>query len=122
MTTKKILLAEDDQLISAAYIAGLTQAGLKVDHFISGKETLSALEKSIPDLMLLDLRMPEKDGFEVLMEMNEKGLIKKIPVIVTTNLDQESDIERCKTLGAKDYLIKSNTSLEDIKNTIKKYI
>ncbi len=122
MIKKNILLAEDDPLIGSAYVDGLTQANYNVTHCISGQEVLDKLKKKKPDLMLLDLRMPEKDGFEVLKEMNKNGLTKEITVIITSNLDQESDIKLCKKLGAKEYLIKSNSTILNLIKTIKKYI
>ncbi len=112
--TKKILLAEDDQFIARAGKAGLTRAGFEVDTARDGEEALQKISENPPDLLLLDLVMPNKDGFEVLEELNKSGDIKKFPVIVFSNLGQDSDVERSKSLGAAYYLVKSNTSMKTV--------
>lgn len=122
MPKKTILLAEDDPLIAMAYKDGLSSGGFKVIHCQSGEETLLSLKKKEIDLLLLDLRMPEKDGFQVLEEMNQNKLIHNIPVLVTSNLDQKTDMDRCKKLGAKDYFVKSNLSLASLLKEIEKYL
>lgn len=117
-----IIIAEDDQLIGQAYQMGLQAAGYTVVWAKDGEEVLQKISESKPDLVLLDLRMPKKDGFAVLEEMNTNGLIKTVPVIVTSNMDQKSDVERCQKLGVKDYLVKANSSLDDVVAAITKQL
>lgn len=117
-----IIIAEDDQLIGQAYQMGLQAAGYAVVWAKDGEEVLQKILESKPDLVLLDLRMPKKDGFAVLEEMNTNGLIKTVPVIVTSNMDQKTDIERCQKLGVKDYLVKANSSLDEVVAAIAKQI
>ncbi len=119
---KTILLAEDDKFISKAYSDGLTRAGYSVLLAHDGVEAINNLIKSKPDLLLLDLIMPEKDGFEVLEEKGKNSELKKIPAIVMSNLGQDSDIKRCKDLGAVDYLVKADTSLQEVIERVKKII
>lgn len=121
MVKKTILVAEDDKLISKAYQDGLSSAGFDVDSAVDGQEALKKIGTGNFNIVLLDLRMPKKDGFQVLEELSSSGLIKKINVIVSSNLDQDKDIERCMKLGAKDYIVKANFSIEDIIKTINKY-
>lgn len=118
----KILLAEDDKFISMAYQAGLENAGLRVLIASDGDEALSVLKKEGADLILLDLMMPKKNGFEFLEITSIDEKFKKIPVIVLSNLGQESDIKKCKELGAVDYLIKANFSMQEVIDRVKTYL
>lgn len=118
----KILLAEDDKFISRAYTDGFKRAGLEVINAYDGNETLEKAKTEKPDLILLDLIMPEKNGFEALTDIKTDPELKKIPVIVLSNLGQDSDIERAQELGAEDYMIKANFSMADVVNKIKEYM
>jgi DNA-binding response OmpR family regulator len=111
---KKILVAEDDKFLSSAYKAKLTKAGFEVVITADGEETLTALKDSVPSLLLLDLIMPNKDGFAVLEEVKKHDEWKKIPIIIASNLSQKEDIDKGMALGANDFVIKSDMSLDDL--------
>lgn len=121
-TKAKILLAEDDKFISMAYQAGLESAEFEVLLASDGDEALNVIKKENINLVLLDLMMPKKNGFEFLEEINKDESLKKIPVIVLSNLGQESDIKRCKELGAVDYLIKANFSMQEVVDRVKDHL
>ena len=122
MSTKpKILLAEDDKFISRAYNDGLKRAGFKMLIATDGLKTMEIVKKDKPDLILLDLVMPDKDGFEVLKELKMDDELKKIPVIILSNLGQDSDVKKGKELGAIDYLIKANYSMKDVVAKVKEH-
>lgn len=91
-----------------------------VDFVYSGKEAVEAIDKKQPDLLILDLLMPEIDGFDVLNHINEKGYT--FPVVVLSNLSLEVDVEKCKELGAVDYLLKSNMTTDELVKKIKMYL
>lgn len=118
----KILLAEDDKFISLAYKDGLTRAGFIVVHADDGKKALELAKKEKPDIIMLDIIMPEMNGFEVLEAIKKDAKIKKIPVVILSNLGQESDITKGQKLGATDYMIKSNYSLGEVVDKIKKIL
>jgi DNA-binding response OmpR family regulator len=113
-TKKKILLAEDDKFISKAYTAGFSDVGFDVTPVTDGDSVVAKVTSEKPDLILLDLIMPGKNGFEVLEELKKNDTLKKIPVIILSNLGQDSDITKGKALGAVDYLIKSNLSMKEV--------
>ena len=117
--TKKILLAEDDKFIARAYTDGLTRAGFAVITAVDGEEAMAKIRIQKPDLMLLDLIMPVKNGFEVLEELSEDKKIAKFPIIILSNLGQESDIQKAKDYEATDYLIKSNVTLKEVISRVK---
>lgn len=107
---KQILIVEDERPLAKALELKLSQAGYGVKSVFNGKTAIDELEKAPVDLVLLDLLMPETDGWEVLRWMRGKG----VKVVVTSNLNQEEDIKRAKELGAEDFWVKSNVSLSDI--------
>lgn len=100
----------------------LKQAGFNIISAYNGQKGLTLADKKQPDLILLDLIMPGMNGFEVLTKLKKNKKLKEIPVIIVSNLGQESDIVECKRLGAADYLIKSNLSMKEIVNKINLYI
>jgi DNA-binding response OmpR family regulator len=109
---KKILVAEDDKFLSTAYRVKLTKAGFDVRVVGDGQEALNSLQTFIPDFILLDLVMPVKDGFATLEAIKADEKLKTIPVIVASNLGQKEDCDRALKLGAKDFVVKSDLSLD----------
>jgi len=104
---KRILIVEDNSFLSEMYAAKLELANFEVFIAANGEEALDKMKLNKPDLVLLDLLMPKKDGFEVLKEKFIDLEIKEIPVIILTNLSQKDQIKKCYELGAKDFLIKA---------------
>lgn len=109
-----ILIAEDDKFILSAYRVKLSKEGFELKLARDGEEALDILKDYTPDLILLDLIMPKKDGFAVLQKIKADDKLKKIPVIVASNLGQKEDIEKAQKLGADDYVIKSDLSLDTV--------
>lgn len=120
-TSPRILVAEDDTLYAKVYKNKLTKEGYEVTVVGNGVEALKQAKLIMPDLMLLDLIMPEMDGFEVLKKIKEDAATKKIRVIVMSNLGQDSDIAKAKELGAEEYFVKTNMSIMDLMDKIKSY-
>ncbi len=103
----KVLLAEDDLFFQNFYSRKLTEHGFQVEVAGDGNEALQKMMANKPDIMLLDLIMPNRDGFEVLTEVAKHESLKKIPIIIFSTLGQESDIEKAKQLGATGYVNKT---------------
>jgi len=119
---KTILIAEDDKFLVNVYRVKFTKAGFNVVIAEDGEQTIQALAKLKPDIILLDLIMPVKDGFEVLKEVRANSNLKDIPIVVASNLGQDEDIKRAKLLGATDYFIKANVHLPDLVAMISKMV
>lgn len=119
---KKILFVEDEPNLQKAISEVLVQEGYKVLGAVDGEEGLAVAQKEQPNLILLDLILPKKDGFEVLKELKADPKLKSIPVIVLTNLEGVGDIEKALELGATTYLVKANYKLEDIIGKIKELL
>ncbi|MDQ5952160.1 MAG: two-component system, OmpR family, response regulator [Patescibacteria group bacterium] len=116
----KILIADDTVAIADVFKMKLETSGFSAAVAKDGNEVLKALETETFDLILLDLMMPNLDGFGVLEAMQQKGI--KIPVIVTSNLGQPEDVERVKKLGAVDYFLKADVPLSEMVERIKKIL
>ena len=110
----KILLIEDDPFFQKFYSFKLREQQFEVFVGKDGVEGLQLVRSNTPDLILLDLIMPNKDGFEVLQELASDQELKKIPVLVFSTLSQEKDIARAKELGARDYVNKSFFDFEKL--------
>lgn len=114
---KKVLIIEDDTLLHsllADKMADMRKQGVEVMPVISADEALKTLSTFTPDLVLLDLVMPGKNGFEFLQEFRAMDRFKHTPAIVLSNLNQESDRARAKQLGVVKYLVKADFSLDEI--------
>jgi two-component system response regulator VicR len=120
ITKKKILLAEDERSISRALKLKLELSGFEIEIAINGEEALNILKTKKFDLLLLDIMMPKVDGFSVMEEMKKRK--DKTPILVLSNLSQEDDAKRAESLGAIDFCIKSNSSLAEIIDKIKKFL
>lgn len=118
----RILVVEDDKYLASAYQMKFTRAGFTVEVVGNGDEALANIRVARPDLILLDLVMPVRDGFSVLEELQRDPHNKRIPVIVTSNLGQKDDIDRAMKLGALDYIVKSDTALDIIIQKMNKAI
>jgi len=116
-----IFLAEDEDFVAKAYIFFLKKEEFNVVSVKKGDEVvLRILElQPKPDIILMDLVMPGVDGFENLKILKSNEQTKNIPVLVISNLSQQSEIDRCMKLGAVDYVIKSNSSAQDLIEKIK---
>ncbi|MFA6295972.1 MAG: response regulator [Patescibacteria group bacterium] len=118
---KKILIAEDESTMQNVLKSKVEELGYEVIQAYDGEETLEKVKTEKPDLILLDIIMPKKSGFDVLKELKIKQR-SEIPVIILTNLGQESDIKTGKELGALDYILKANVSLQDLMSKISNYL
>lgn len=119
---KTILLVEDDTFVSNIYQTKLENENFVVIMAENGVVALKALEKDIPDLMLLDIIMPYMDGIEVLKRVKSEEKWKKIPIILLTNLSEKEKIEEALGVGADDYLLKSHFTPSEVVEKINKLL
>lgn len=116
---KKILFIEDESSLQRAVSSIFTDKGYEMLSAMDGEAGILLAQKELPDLILLDLIIPKKDGFTVLTELKQDPATMNIPVIVLTNLEGNADVERTLELGATTYLVKTNYKLEEIVEKIK---
>lgn len=117
---KSILFIEDEVHLQQTLSSRLKEEKFEIISALDGEIGLRLAREKRPDLVLLDLVLPKKDGFQVLKEIKEDPELKSIPVIVITNLEGSQDVERALELGAFTYLVKANYSLDDVVAKIKK--
>ena len=115
---KKILVIEDDKFLRKVINKKLSKEGYLVIEAIDGEKGLKATKEEKPDLVLLDLVLPEMDGFEVLDKIEKEPTLSKIPVIILSNLGEKEEIEKGFRMGAKDYLIKAHLTPGEIVDRI----
>ena len=111
---KKILIIEDDTFLQGLEAGKLTKSGFEVKTATTAEAGLKILDEETMDFLLLDLMLPgDKDGFAVLEEVRGKKTTKT-PIIIFSNLGEEAEIKKAKDLGANDFMIKSNFTLEEL--------
>jgi len=123
-TEYTILLCEDDESLLRLYTYKLEYEGFKVVEVHSGDLVVAQMKVIMPNLVILDIMMPNKTGFEVLQELNNDPdiTIKNIPIIVSSNLGNQSDIDMAKSLGAIDYLVKSRSTPHQLIEKVRQYL
>jgi len=116
----RVLLVEDDEATRESATLKLRREAFEVVIKEDGHEALECLrEDQNFDVILLDLQMPRKDGFEFLEKKNENPLLRNIPVIVFSNLNQREHIDRAIQLGVKGYLVKAHHSIQQVVDELK---
>lgn len=120
MDKRKILLVEDDEFILELYTTKFSLEGFIVFQARDGMEGVDLFRKELPNLVLLDIKMPKMDGWDALREM--KKINKDIPVIMFTNLGDKEDMEKMKENVVDDYLVKSFFTPEEVVTKVKKFL
>ena len=120
---KNILLIEDDQALAGMYEMKFREEGYEIDVAGDGEEGLERIRSNRPDLVLLDIVLPKKDGYQVLEEIRNDEQIKDVQVFVLSNLGQNGEIEQGKNKGADDYFVKASLTptqlVEKVKERLK---
>ncbi len=119
---KKILILEDEEIIVSLLSRKLSDYGYEVKTAKNGKEGMLMLAQEIPDLVLTDVIMPEKDGFEVISEMKQSELLKNVPVIIISNSGQPVEIDKAKEMGVLDWVIKTEFDPNEIIQKVNKIL
>ena len=121
---KTVMIIEDDRFLSSLIKTRLEKEGYKVSQAFDGGEAIEALKQANPkpNLIILDLIMPKSNGFEVLEYTSVDPELNKTPIIVLSNLAQESDVEKTRQLGATEFFVKVRISVDDIAKKVKSMI
>lgn len=121
-TKKKIMLVDDDNALRQLYTVELTSKSFEVVEAKDGKEALIKVRQEKPDLILLDMVMPEMDGLGFLTELKQDLDLKNVPVIMLTNFGQENLIQQAYNLGVTDYLLKYKVTQEEMVGKIEQIL
>lgn len=122
MAKKKILIIEDEQILGELLVEKLQEAGHEVSLVPDGEMGMRAMRAQTPDMVLLDMVMPNKDGYEVLTEMHTDPVLQQVPVIVISNSGQPVEVQRILDLGAKDHIVKAEFSPAEVLEKVEKYL
>jgi CheY-like chemotaxis protein len=119
---KKVLIVEDDKFFISLISKKLKEAELDVSFANNGKEAFEELAKGNPDLILLDIMLPDIDGYEILKRIRDNNVTKNIPVVFLSNLGSKDDILKGRELGVNSFLIKATVTIEDVLNEVSRII
>lgn len=119
---KKIFIVEDDDFLIDIYTTKLKESGFETEVAKDGESALSFLKKTTPDILILDLVLPDIDGLDLLREIKKDNQFQDLPVIILSNLDNGLKEKDYAGLGIKKYLIKANHKPSEIVEEIKKII
>jgi len=111
---KRIVLAEDDRFLRRACETKLRQCGFEVHSAVDGDEAVTVTKSVLPDLLLLDLLMPKRDGLNVLRALREHDQTRGLKVVILSNSSKELEMQNAADLGAVAYWVKANMSLQDL--------
>ena len=119
---KKVLIIEDEELIIDLLKKKLIQEGYEVFTAYNGEQGMEKLKSVKPDIVLLDIVMPKKSGYEVMEEMSKDPELNKIPIIVISNSGQPVELDKAKNLGAKDWLVKTEFDPKEVVEKVRRLI
>jgi DNA-binding response OmpR family regulator len=118
----KLIIVEDDPFLLSILAEKLKEAGFDIETAIDGEDGLNKIKSGSFDLVLLDMVLPKIDGFKILEELRDGSQIKKIPVIVLSNLYDKNNIDKAILLGAREYIVKAYNTPEEIVFKIKSFL
>ena len=119
---KKILIVEDDFPMAHILKLKLAEMGFHVDHAPDGEQAMDYIGKNPYDIILLDLRLPKKNGFEIIREIRANPQWKHLKIFVLSNLGEKEDLDRAVELGADGYFIKADTNIHSLLKKITDFI
>lgn len=114
-----VLIVEDEPALNEAYATILRAESITVDTSFDGAQALDKVGKNMPDIILLDLRMPNVDGLEFLRKFADVAGNRKVKVVIFSNFDEQEDIDKAFALGAVRYMLKAWVSPKELIKLIK---
>lgn len=118
----KVLIVEDDKFMAEALAMKFKEASFAIAHLENGEKVVAEAVIQKPDAVILDILLPDKNGFEVLKELKKEDETKNIPVIIVSNLGSKDDFEKGSQLGAVGFMVKATVSPEDVVAKVKQVI
>src|SRR3989338_127261 len=114
ITTMKVMIIEDDKFMAGLLAKKFEENSFTIGHLGSGEKAVAETVAQKPDVVILDILLPDRNGFEVLKELKEKEATKNIPVIIVSNLGSKDDFEKGSRLGACGFMVKATITPEDV--------
>ncbi len=117
----RVLIVEDETFLQLALKDNLESNGFTVEVADDGEKAIEAVHRKKPDIVLLDILLQKKDGFAVLSAIKEDQDLRSVPVVVLSNLGEDTNIKRAFDLGADEYFVKSQHPIQEVMDIIKEY-
>ena len=117
-----ILIIEDDEVLAEVLQKKLELQGNKVFWVAHGERAIAEVRDKHPDLVLLDINLPGKNGLQILSELQKDSVLKKTPVIVISNSGEKIEVEKLKRLGAVDHLVKANFVPDELLEKVNRFL
>jgi DNA-binding response OmpR family regulator len=117
-----VLVVEDNEILSDLIGKALVSEGYEVARCNNGEQGWQALQKREPDILLLDIVLPEKSGYEILEDMNKVGMLARVPTIIVSNSGEPVQVSRSLALGVRDYIVKADLSVDEVLSKVKRYL
>lgn len=117
-----VLVVEDEDFLVRALKDNLTSEGYSVSVAMDGEAALVEIAKKKPSIVLLDILLPKKNGFDVLRDIRSNPEWQLIPVVMLSNLGEDSEIKRALELGANDYFVKSQHPIQEVMDKVREYL
>lgn len=121
MAAIKLVLVEDEEILQSVLKEKFEEAGFEMFVAADGEAAIPLIQEVNPKLIILDLLLPKKDGFEILKELKTNSNLKNIPVVILSNLGQDEEIKKALTLGALDYFVKTQHPIKEVVEKVKAY-
>lgn len=118
----KLIIVEDDPFLLSILAEKLKETGFDIETAIDGEDGLNKIKKNNFNLILLDMVLPQIDGFKIMEELRKDERLNKIPVIVLSNLYDKNNIDKAILLGAREYIVKAYNTPEEIVFKIKSFL
>lgn len=120
--TKKLLIVEDDRFLARSYEIAFGETVFELQTLFDGSNVYQTVKKFQPDVILLDIVLPQKNGFDILRQLKTDPVTRKIPVVIASNLGQPEEVAKGKALGAVAYIVKSETSIVDVVKIVREVV
>jgi DNA-binding response OmpR family regulator len=119
---KFIMVIEDNEILGGLISKTLTTEGFEVALYTNGVQGWAALQARQPDILLLDIILPEKSGYEILEDMHKADMLSKVPTIIVSNSGEPVQVSRSLALGVRDYIVKADLSVDEVLGKVKRYL
>lgn len=117
-----VLITEDNEDITVIYKAKLAAEGYDVSTASDGNAAFESIKKQMPDVILLDIIMPGMDGLEFLKKARKKEELKRVPIVIMTNLGQDEDRAQCEKMGATKFFVKTEIDIDELSTIVKNVV
>jgi DNA-binding response OmpR family regulator len=117
-----VFVIEDNKVLSDLIAKALTAEGYEVGTSNNGEQGWQELQKREPNILLLDIVLPDKSGYEILEDMNKVGMLARVPTIIVSNSGEPVQVSRSLALGVRDYIVKADLSVDEVLSKVKRYL